>query len=166
MTVSQSTHNSPGLGPLPAVARDRAADLHFAFVGNLQQVRVTLDAIDAEMAGRNLCPDARDNIQLVLAEVLNNVVEHAFRDRADGALSVTIEIGRDMLHCVVLDDGAPMPGLEMPNGERPEVVGIAVEDLPEGGFGWFLIHRLSESLHYERSEAGNRFTFRLPVARN
>ena len=161
MTVSQSTHNSPGLGPLPAVARDRAADLHFAFVGNLQQVRVTLDAIDAEMAGRNLCPDARDNIQLVLAEVLNNVVEHAFRDRADGALSVTIEIGRDVLHCVVLDDGAPMPGLEMPNGERPEVVGIAVED-PEGGFGWFLIHRLSGL----GDRGGNRFTFRLPVARN
>ncbi|WP_280514091.1 hypothetical protein [Allosediminivita pacifica] len=35
--------------------------------------------------------------------------------------------------------------------------------LPEGGFGWFLIHELARELAYRHDGGMNRLTFRLPL---
>ena len=34
-----------------------------------------------------------------------------------------------------------------------------IQDMPEGGFGWFMIHTLADSINYERIDDENRFTF-------
>jgi serine/threonine-protein kinase RsbW len=37
------------------------------------------------------------------------------------------------------------------------------DDLPEGGFGWFLIRELTKDLQYVRHEDQNRLTFSIPI---
>ena len=65
------------------------------------------------------------------------------------------------LHCTVSDTGAPMPGLCLPEGQFQPLKDLA--DLPEGGFGWFLIRSLTEGLAYQRSKGLNRLSFQLPA---
>lgn len=98
------------------------------------------------------------NAEIVLAEVLNNIVEHAYA-RHPGTITLTLRCTGAGLACLLKDRGAAMPGLALPVGEFQDLG--TVEDLPEGGFGWFLIRSLVEDLSYERRGGENRLSFLL-----
>lgn len=95
--------------------------------------------------------------QIVLAEVLNNVSEHAYAGRI-GPIRLMLRQGQDALWCRVEDEGVPMPGGCLPAGRLPSPA-----DLAEGGFGWHLIRTLTRGLQYERAGGVNRLTFDLPA---
>lgn len=103
-------------------------------------------------------------VELVLAEVLNNIVEHAYPDPAQpGPIHVACRQARDGLHLQVRDVGLPMPGGQAPLG-LAQTVEIEPSDLPEGGFGWFLIRDLAKELTYQRVGRENQLDLRLAVA--
>jgi serine/threonine-protein kinase RsbW len=106
---------------------------------------------------QSLPEDDRGTVEIVLAEVLNNIVEHACSDGM-GEIEVTLRRAPDGLLCQVIDNGVRMPGDRLPEGSLPPIKEV---DLPEGGFGWHLIRTLSKELAYSRSEGQNRLTFRL-----
>ena len=62
-----------------------------------------------------------------------------------------------MLKVSVYDQGLPMPDEHLPKGELAPL--IDGEDLPEGGFGWFLIRTLTLDLEYERDGSFNKLRF-------
>ncbi|MFZ1470576.1 MAG: ATP-binding protein [Paracoccaceae bacterium] len=99
----------------------------------------------------------RGTAEIVLAEVLNNIVEHAYAAET-GPIRLCLSLGDARLICRIEDEGAPMPGATPPAGHPPDPV-----DLPEGGFGWHLIRSLSLDLGYERDGRTNRLYFTLPV---
>ncbi len=154
-----------GRGPGPATGPERPAAarsiLRLRICGDPQGVRAGLATATAALAAAGV--DAADAgiAETVLAEVLNNIVEHAYpagpgpiglrlvRCDATGAIEVT-----------TLDLGAAMPGLTLPRGDPPRVE-LPVESLPEGGFGWFLIRHLAHGLAYRRRGHCNRLRFRL-----
>ena len=103
--------------------------------------------------------DLRGTAEIVLAEVLNNIVEHAYADQA-GNITLRLVRHDGALHCTVSDTGAPMPGLCLPEGQFQPLKDLA--DLPEGGFGWFLIRSLVTELTYQRIDGENRLSFILP----
>lgn len=109
----------------------------------------------------DLDPDHRRTAELVLAEVLNNVAEHAYAGRP-GDVSVTLRRDPRGLHCLIVDSGLPMPGGTAPLGQLPGGPDAALDDLPEGGFGWHLIHSLTQGLHYARQDGQNRLSFLVP----
>ena len=51
----------------------------------------------------------------------------------------------------------------MPHLGKPANLDVAFEDLPEGGFGWFLIQDLAKDVLYARVENENRLSLRLAV---
>ncbi len=108
----------------------------------------------------------RDAAQIVLAEALNNIVEHAYA-KAPGEIEVTLEISAHGLKCNIVDHGIAMPGGELPAGELADPApvgvapGVAIDDLPEGGFGWHLIRALSQDLRYRRVGGENLLSFRI-----
>ena len=104
--------------------------------------------------------DLRGTAEIVLAEVLNNIVEHAYADQA-GNITLRLVRHDGGLHCTVSDTGAPMPGLCLPAGRSQPLADLA--DLPEGGFGWFLIRSLTVGLDYRRIAGVNRLSFQLPA---
>lgn len=108
----------------------------------------------------SLPEDERGTVEIVLAEVLNNIVEHAYAT-GEGQIEITLRLGPGGLLCQVEDQGLRMPGDRLPEGSLPPV---SDDNLPEGGFGWHLIRSLSQDLVYSRTDGRNRLTFRLGKA--
>ncbi|KMW58593.1 Serine-protein kinase RsbW [Candidatus Rhodobacter oscarellae] len=105
-----------------------------------------------------LCADAEQ----VLAEVLNNVVKHAYAGRSDGAVVLDHRLATGGLHFDVQDNGQPMPNGAIPMVDSVEI-GEELEGLPEGGFGWFLIQQMTKELRYRRSGDCNILQFCVPA---
>jgi len=101
--------------------------------------------------------------EIVLAEVLNNIVEHSYEGSNMGTIHVSVLCNDDMISIETRDYGMPMPGLTPPNPDQDELP-MAVEDLPEGGFGWFFIRTLSSLMEYRRSGKQNIFCVQIPLA--
>jgi serine/threonine-protein kinase RsbW len=99
-------------------------------------------------------------LHIALAEVLNNIAEHAYDGLPPGLVSVAIWSGRGWLRCRVEDQGNPMPGGALPQGDLPPL-DVNTADLPEGGFGWHMIRSLATDLTYARIGGTNRVEFRL-----
>lgn len=147
---------------LPAPDQDgTAGGLHLVFPASQLAVRESLAQMLAAPLLRDLSPDARSTAELVLAEVLNNVVEHAY-PVAPGPVAVTLIPMSDGIRCLVVDHGLAMPGGTLPEGKLP-ALGTALENLPEGGFGWHLIRSLTLDLTYVRTGSSNRVSFLLAL---
>lgn len=122
-------------------------------------VRNALKAALASPALHGFDDCARGTAQIVLAEVLNNIVEHAYA--ADGGeIHVSLQPTPAGVFVAVRDQGRALPNQELPQGNPP--VGDPADGLPEGGFGWFLIRNLVQDLTYQRTGATNHLTFTLP----
>jgi serine/threonine-protein kinase RsbW len=131
---------------------------------------IRLDCIATESAVRDLLIDLRARllaaalsvedcgiIEIALAEALNNIVEHAYSPDQPGGIALRLDLSPARLHCELRDQGTALPGLAPPDTGLPELTGPP-ETLPEGGFGWSLIRRLAERLHYARHDGENRLT--------
>lgn len=93
------------------------------------------------------------DVALVLAEALNNVVEHAYQYREDGLIDVELRLRSPELKISIQDKGQKFPGLPAKKVmDGPEQ---NFEDLPEGGFGWFLIQTLTSAIEYEHVAGEN-----------
>ncbi len=122
-----------------------------SFAAQPVEVRAVLARLRRASVLRGVPPNAAQSCELVLAEAMNNIVEHAYAG-AHGCLRLTLLRGRHHLICRLLDRGRPLPGLALPSARLP-----AQDDSPaEGGYGWFLIHSLSHRLHYRRTDGLNR----------
>ncbi len=118
-------------------------------------VRRVLGDLRAYLRGNDIREDDCGNIELALAEVLNNIVEHAYGVSGPGAITVVLSVGPDRIICEVRDQGKPMPDLRSPSAFAPSGA-TARTSLPEGGFGRSLIHALTLRLLYVRDGAVNR----------
>ncbi len=107
--------------------------------------------------------DANGTAEIVLAEALNNIAEHAFATARPGIIRVTLTRGHRTLTAEIADSGDALPGLCPPCGQLPSLDG-AMRALPEGGFGWFLIRSLTDSLSYTRCAAGNHLCLSINFA--
>ncbi|MCL3881854.1 ATP-binding protein [Marivita sp. GX14005] len=114
-------------------------------------LRRLLRALDAEVG----C-DVLETVHMVLAEAVNNVVEHAYANRPNGAVAISVSRGRTALTIELRDWGAPMFGI--PDGIAPDP-----SELAEGGYGWFLIRSLTSDVKYDRAGCCNRLVLSLPL---
>ena len=148
------------LAPDPVNTRHHA-DFHWAFRADAQEVRGALRrAVDC-FSGQ-ITTDEAGMLELVLAEVLNNVVKHGYAGLAAGPVAVSISRDRGALRCQITDQGRPMPDLKLLDCPM-QPVAECVADLAEGGWGWALIRELTCDLAYWRSAHTNCVSFGVPV---
>ena len=103
-------------------------------------------------------PDFRvEEVQIALAEAVNNVVEHAYAGTAPGDVLVRCNLHPDQLWVNINDAGTPFPNGTLPEGKLAEI-GDDLDSLPEGGFGWFLIRELATDIRYQRDEDKNQLS--------
>ena len=127
-------------------------------------VRAALGHIRDELADRGLSQENLEIVELVLAETLNNVVEHAYAGLPQaGLIGVRGAYAPDDLRFRITDLGKPMPGFTLPMGEPFNVLDIT-DDLPEGGFGWGLIRLQGLSTPATPRRAANLLALRVPLA--
>lgn len=167
MTQAAADPVGPSSGEVPNLSGPVELGEVSAFAGNLVAepfaVRSVLEDLERCLIARLGRAEVIGDLALVLAEVLNNVVEHAHAGRTDGGISVEVFLRPCCVRCLIRDDGAAMPGLQLPLGLLPNS-DTALEDLPEGGFGWFLIHNMTADLSYCREDGENRLQFHLPMS--
>ncbi|MEM8592686.1 MAG: ATP-binding protein [Pseudomonadota bacterium] len=125
-------------------------------------VRSSLEALMDDMEGRDYLPEERGTVELVLAEVLNNVAEHAYEEKGDGKIALDMAYITGGISIELEDYGKPMPGGKTPLAMQANL-DVDIEDLPEGGFGWFLIGELAKDLVYERRGEANHLSFRMTL---
>ena len=126
--------------------------------------REALHQVTDRLSPLALSAEELSTVELVLAEALNNIVEHAYPpDASEGPIEVRCSHQRDGLHFALIDEGHPMPDGQAPIGLLPDHE-VDIEDLPEGGFGWFLIQDLAKDVVYQRFENKNELRLRVAVA--
>ncbi|HBR97984.1 MAG TPA: ATP-binding protein [Gammaproteobacteria bacterium] len=144
----------------PDASQDIGNRLIQRFHADPMQVREMLRQTRQAWAEFGCSSDLHATGEQVLAEVLNNVVEHAQAGRPEGIVELETGTAPGGFYCQVRDDGAAMPGLQLPAG-RPAQVDADLQDLPEGGFGWYLIRTLTRDLTYSREGSWNRMRFHI-----
>ena len=97
-----------------------------------------------------------DELELVLAEALNNVVEHAYLYAEDGEIDILVRLRQDQLLVTITDKGCKFDG--PPPLKEMDVENMDFEELPEGGFGWNLIRTLTDNVEFEHKDQQNRLT--------
>jgi serine/threonine-protein kinase RsbW len=121
-------------------------------------VRDGLKALFNRLPLSKLSDEDRSTVEIVLAEALNNIVEHAYA-KSQGDIEISLSMQANDLKVCIIDSGLPMPGGILP--QAPQNLIEPLCDLPEGGFGWFLIRSLSKDLSYRRNGRHNQLCFRL-----
>ncbi|MEL7092206.1 MAG: ATP-binding protein [Pseudomonadota bacterium] len=139
-------------------------DLHIEFESGSWGVRNALEQVKGNLVTYGLEPEEIGTVELVLAEAMNNIVEHAYpNDDCAGPISLTCARQMNGLGFSIEDKGRAMPGGKTPVGMAVDV-DVDLGDMPEGGFGWFLIQDLAKDVHYARVDDTNRLTFRICVS--
>jgi serine/threonine-protein kinase RsbW len=124
-------------------------------------VRDALARMRGALSAWSVVPGDQGTAEMVLAEVLNNIVEHAYVDRGNAEFKLFLWRMRGGLRVHVVDDGLPMPGERLPE-QRLASLDVGLADLPEGGFGWSLIRQLTEGLCYQRCANENHLRLKIP----
>lgn len=89
---------------------------------------------------------AAASIEIAMAEALNNVVEHGYAFCENGQIDISLDLVDAVLRLAIRDQGKKFPGI--PQKKEMHGDAVAFENLPEGGFGWFLIHSLTRRIDY------------------
>ncbi len=134
--------------------------LNFVIPATNMAVRRMLHGLHLSLLANGLSEADMEHVEIVLAEVLNNVVEHAYADRQRGSIAMVTRLKSYELEIELIDTGAPMPNDQLPCGTLS--AHDSMEDLPEGGFGWHLIRALTDRLEYVREKGQNRLTLHIP----
>jgi serine/threonine-protein kinase RsbW len=149
----------PSGAPAPIIGWCHRMDI----TATRDQVSLAVIRLNQQLIGLGLDRDALIRMELVLAEVLNNIVEHAYCDTGHGEIALETSVYSNTIWCHLTDSGRPMPGGKLPPARRYDLGAMDMLDLPEGGYGWGLIRDLTSSLTYDRSAAQNRLTFSIDL---
>lgn len=142
-----------------------APDIFHRFTSGTVQVRHVLDQTRAATRAAHIDRATCDSSQIILGEVLNNVVEHAYHFEEGHPIELSIWLKDTGLLCKVHDQGDPMP-----NGVPRAGITTTIDTsdrvaLPEGGFGWAMVRELTQNLQYFRVDGCNELLFLIPSLR-
>lgn len=146
----------------PAEILPFTLDVHLA--SSKTAVREALARVRCALGPLALGAEELQTVELVLAEALNNIVEHAYAPQSPrDTITIRGKHQADGLHFRIKDRGKGMPNGEPPLGLlRP--FAAEMDEMPEGGFGWFLIRDLAKDVRYRRIGTENQLDLRLAVA--
>lgn len=119
-----------------------------------QGTRGALAEIMMRLRALGVTDEQAGAVEIVLAEAVNNIVEHAFQNVDPGMALIRARLSGNTLQVFLVDEGAEFPGAELPEG-KPTNIDTALDNLPEGGFGWFMIRTLTRNVRYRRWRARN-----------
>lgn len=136
--------------------------INFSVLSGELAAREALARLIKELEPLQLEVEESGTIELVLAEALNNIVEHAYPPDVPGEIQIGCEPHKDGLHFCVRDFGAMMPDGRMPIGQAHDL-DVDIGEMPEGGFGWFMIQELAKDVAYKRQDDTNVLVLRIAV---
>jgi serine/threonine-protein kinase RsbW len=130
--------------------------LEIVFEAALSEIGIAIETINTMLMAHGVSEATRDDVNIVLSEVLTNSVRHGYC-LAGGWIACSVTIRDSYLACRVTDAAVPFdPSQQNSVSPDPSV-------LAEGGYGWPLILALAKSMEYHRAENQNEFRFKIPL---
>lgn len=129
-------------------------DLHIS--SDLDEASDAVVQVGDWLEAERVDPECIGDITLVLAESLNNVIEHAYSFKEGGLIEIRARMRDAAISLQIIDSGTPFVG--PPDAVTLSHPGDVLDDLPEGGFGWFLIQSLTEDIHFSHDAGKNKLT--------
>ncbi|MEO9823328.1 MAG: ATP-binding protein [Paracoccaceae bacterium] len=152
------TQPPTGLGPKAGLG----IIVSHSFPSDFRWVRRIIHQTTEALSKNGLSAEAVGSVEIVLAEALNNIVEHAYEEEAPGDINLVIKQRRSSLLFEISDKGNAMPNGRAPLGNHP-MSEFNNDPMPEGGYGWFLIRELVRDLIYDRRDDQNFLIFRMAI---
>ena len=139
--------------------------LSLEFSATDTNVRETMRHVMARIGAAGVAMEDANRLEIALAEALNNVVEHGFAGLDPGIVRLDLQSVPTSIRVEIADGGHPYPNNRLPEPKRHDLT-CELADLPEGGFGWTLIHDLVSKIEYNRRAGENHLCmiFDLTVA--
>lgn len=141
---------------------DAAESAGFAVPATNDGTRAAIQRILALIDDAAFSREDVNLLEIALAEVFNNIVEHAYRDVPGGTMEVFVARRDPGIHVTIWDEGAAMPAGRLPGG-APADPALEAHEQAEGGYGLFMIRQLARKLRYERVGDRNRLSFRVSL---
>lgn len=123
---------------------------------DLGEIRRTIREVESALGARGLAGALISDLNLALTEAMTNIARHGYRGEG-GEIRLSIAIEPDHLRCELEDGGVAF---------NPDLLGHRSPDpaeLREGGYGWYILRRLSDRLCYTRDNGHNRLCFWMPI---
>lgn len=128
-----------------------------SFLATELDARSGVGSVVEQLRSMGLSEARTNDVQIALSEAVNNVVEHAYAGVAPGDVRIRCKLNNNQLWVNIHDAGMPLPDERLPAG-KPVDLSVPTADLPEGGFGWFLIRELTTQIQYERQSGNNQLS--------
>ena len=139
---------------------DGRRELRVIYPNSTFAVRGALMTTTDALRGFDMDREDCETVELVLAEVLNNVAEHAQSGDDGATVELRVLLAEDTVACDVRDCGPPVPSELLHPSDPPSPA-----SLPEGGFGWYLIHSLCRNIAYRREDNRNILSLEISLHR-
>ena len=137
-------------------------DISLVFNATEDAVRCALGSVRESLRALSIEELTIGTVEIVLAEVSNNIVEHAYKNSTKGTVDLKCQRVEGLLFFEIRDNGTPLPHNEIPHKKQHDL-DSDLHLLPEGGFGWGLIRDMTLSLAYQRVDGQNILRFSLPA---
>lgn len=120
----------------------------------LPEIATVTGAMEDFARSRDLPEAIRWRFHLALEELLRNVISHAYPDKAEHAIEVTLDCDDTHMTAAITDDGIPFNPLNIAAPELSE----ALEERVVGGLGIHLARNVVDTLTYEWRDSRNVVT--------
>lgn len=98
-----------------------------------------------------------NDMELAVVEALNNVIEHTYKDEPGGAIQVHLVLSDQEFLAQIRDYGSHW---ELQKQSAIPDFGEDLADMPEGGFGLFIIEQLMDQIELSPEDSGNTLTLK------
>lgn len=116
---------------------------------SVDMVRAAIEGILLKLSRDHRSESLAEDFCMAATEAMNNAVEHS----GSQAIKIELSVNKNEIILKMMTGGKrfdPTAKAEMPVFDKDE--------LPEGGFGLAMIHKLVDSMHYEYLNGMNVFT--------
>lgn len=90
-------------------------------------------------------------VDLAVDEACCNIIDHAYGGEGVGEMQVSVETKPDKLTVILVDRGRPFDPSKVPDPK----LGVPLEQVKRRGAGFYLIRKIIDELHYERTPQGS-----------
>lgn len=134
-----------------------ASMLDLAIAASMDDVFDALERCDGELRASGIEQGVRDDVRLVLEELMVNMVSHGDERTDDGAMELRLSVAEGAIMVELHHDGRPFDPLQWP---APLLTGDIADNDAEGGLGIHLVRAMASDFNYAHDELGNHLQLR------
>ena len=129
---------------------------------DINQIETVITFVREQLFEANCPKDTISEMSVVVDEIMANIVNYAYPDGKKGKCNITVCITEEdrLLSVTFADRGIPYDPTKK---EDPAVIfkeDLTVDDVPNGGFGIYLVKQFTDQMIYERKDGQNLLTIR------